>query len=152
MAILWRDAMSVDGGLIDQDHQVLIAIINEFSAVPPDPGADTELKRILSKLDSYTKTHFAREEGLQKSIQYLYRDAHRHEHVDLIDQLTRVRAELAAVKEKKELIAAHTHMTDFLHHWLIDHILQTDLRMKPFAAHLRKHAAQLGGLAQAVET
>jgi len=149
MPILWRDAMSVDGGLIDRDHQVLIAIINEFSAVPPDPAAGAELQGILSKLDTYTKIHFAREEGLQSSIRYSYHEAHQREHAALINQLTRVRSEIAAVKDKNEFATVHARLSEFLRHWLIDHILQSDLRMKPFAAHLRKSATDLGGLTEA---
>jgi len=147
MHIVWRDEMSVDGGLIDDDHQVLIAIINAFADTTPAPSAIPVLANVLAKLDRYTKTHFAREEALQKSVNYTFHDAHRHDHKDLIRQLAEVRAELiakATAKNPGDIPAMHARMADFLHHWLIDHIIEKDLRMKPFTKAMRLHASKMG--------
>src|ERR1700684_1226917 len=113
MFVLWREAMSIDGGLIDRDHQALIAIINEFAAFSPDPSAADGLMRVLLNLDAYARKHFSREDALQKAIRYPYRDAHHVEHGRLITELTRVRSEFAAVKGV-ELVAMHERMKVFL--------------------------------------
>lgn len=146
MLIVWRDQMSVDGGLIDQDHRVLIGIINEFSATPATPEAIPALGAILAKLDRYTQIHFEREEKLQRAIIYPYHEAHRRAHKDLIRQLSEVREELKAKTTKQkldEIVAAHAKMGEFLHHWLVDHIIETDLRMKSYTAEIRAHANKL---------
>jgi len=146
MLIVWRDQMSVDGGLIDQDHRVLIGIINEFAATQPTAEALPALESVLAKLDRYTQIHFEREEKLQRAILYPFHEAHRHSHNDLIRQLSEVREELktkAATKSVEDLAAVHGRMGDFLHHWLVDHIIQADLRMKPYTAELRAHAGKL---------
>jgi hypothetical protein len=44
------------------------------------------------------------------------------------------------------MIAFHRRLGEFLHHWLVDHILRDDLLMKPFADELRLHAVGLGPL------
>ncbi len=119
MLIVWRDQMSVDGGLIDQDHRVLIGIINDFSATQPTPAAIPALQAILAKLDRYTQIHFEREEKLQRSIIYPFHDAHRRAHKDLIRQLSEVREELTskvATQNAENLAAAHGRMGEFLHH------------------------------------
>jgi len=139
--------MSVDGGLIDDDHRVLIAIINEFAETTPTPSAIPVLAAVLTKLDRYTKTHFEREESLQKSVNYTFHDAHRHDHKDLVRQLSEVREVLkgkVAARNPGEIPAMHARMAEFLHHWLVDHIIEKDLRMKPFTKAMRAHASQMG--------
>ena len=66
MPILWREAMSVDGGVIDRDHKALIAIINEFGDTLPHINAREHLKSIVSKLRNYANIHFRREESFQR--------------------------------------------------------------------------------------
>lgn len=90
MPIVWREAMSVDGGIIDRDHQYLIEIINQFEMVAPDFGAVDQLTSILFKLETYTKRHFRREEELQRSINYPGCDAQRQEHLRLIGELSQI--------------------------------------------------------------
>jgi len=141
--ILWREAMSVDGGVIDADHKALIAIINEFGEALPSVGARDHLYNVILKLDNYAKMHFRREEDLQKSMNYPECDSHHREHVKLIAALSHVRAELAAAQET-ELDVVHKRMTDFLHNWLIDHVIKLDLRMKPFTDKLKVRAGRPG--------
>ena len=153
MLILWRATMSVDGGQIDRDHQVLIAIINEFSDIAVTHVAADRLQRTLLSLDSYAKRHFSREEELQRTIGFPHCDSHHREHLLLVDRLTRFRSELDGTKIA-DLGAAHERMTGFLHHWLIDHVIKSDLRMRPFAARLNgvghmphlQESANLAGL------
>ena len=148
MLIAWRDQMSVDGGLIDEDHRVLIGIINDFASAEVTPSVIPLLAQILTKLDRYTKTHFEREEALQKAVNYPFHDAHRHAHKDLMRQLSDVRSELrakAAARNASDIPAMHARLADFLHHWLIDHIIETDLRMKPYTKAMRTHADKMSG-------
>lgn len=167
MSIQWRDEMSIDEGVIDHDHQILIEIINEFCAAKVDHEELPRLERILIKLERYASTHFNREEGLQRVVQYAYLDAHHHEHADLIRRLANIRSELGALHaglERQspeaaqvptgapatEAARAHAEVAQFLHHWLVDHIIQSDLRMKPYVARMAKHARRLPPLATSV--
>jgi hemerythrin len=47
-------------------------------------------------------------------------------------------------------VAFHVHLCDFLHHWLIDHILKDDLLMKPFVAEMRRLSREVPPLEEAV--
>lgn len=172
MTIQWRDEMAIDQGVIDQDHRALIAIINEFCEAKVDRNELPRLERIVAKLEHYAAVHFGREEALQRVVQYPYVDAHHHEHVDLIRQLGTIRGDLlglhgegrpplseapsapspaAAEPTPEEIVCAHADVAEFLHHWLVDHIIKSDLRMKPYTAKMATHAQALPPLAASVE-
>lgn len=171
MSIQWRDDMAIDQGVIDQDHRALIAIINEFCEAKVDRNELPRLERIIAKLEHYAAAHFGREEALQRVVQYAYVDAHHHEHVDLIRQLGTIRGDLlglhgegrppppeasapsslsAAEPTPEAIVRAHAEVAEFLHHWLVDHIIKSDLRMKPYTAKMATHAQALSPLAASV--
>ena len=158
MPIVWRDEMSIDGGVIDADHQTLIAIINEFFAIKEDLREFEELTNLLEKLRHYTEVHFGREEALQRAAHYTYNDAHHHEHDTLLRELEAVKTELdgyalaapGTPPPPETLHAFHDKVGLFLRHWLVDHIIKSDLRMKPFAAAMKSHARTLQPLDQSV--
>src|SRR5947209_3008407 len=132
MTIKWREELSIDRGPIDQDHHTLIAIINTFETVKPGPDAATRLSDVLAKLEKYGSAHFERKERLQRSASFPFAQAHNQQHKHLIRNLAGARAELAAVASEKELAAFREHMCGFLNDWLLDHIIQNDLLMKPY--------------------
>lgn len=157
MQIQWREEMSIDGGLIDGDHRHLISIMNEFCAASPTEDSRDRLLSILDRLNIYTTIHFRREEQLQRAVHYPYIDAHHHEHGDLLRDLYSIHEGLTAsvaappaedaspddndpaatptppTVDPGAIVEAHRKVAEFLHHWLIDHIIKSDLRMKPFA-------------------
>lgn len=161
MSIQWRDGMAIDHGVIDHDHQTLIAIINEFCEAPLDRGRLLELQRIFDKLDRYTKVHFEREETLQRAANYPYRDAHHHEHLALIHEMEELRNRFADMVQStgdvvvvsaaqcEDLAKLRATMAEFLRYWLVDHILKSDLRMKPYAQEMSRHSGGFAPLSRA---
>jgi len=145
MAIKWREKMSVDGGLIDQDHKHLIDIINRFEEISAD-GLDTdEANEILYALKFYTATHFEREEQVQRLVNYPYRDAHASEHRELITALDEI---IDGVKqgEHADDEASRLRLNQFLHDWIVNHIIGSDLRMSPFIEGFKQGELGLGAL------
>jgi hemerythrin len=169
MSIQWRDEMAIDQGVIDQDHRALISIINAFCEARVDRDELPRLERIIAKLEHYAAAHFGREEALQRIVQYAYLDAHHHEHADLIRQLETVRRDLLRLHgggalpqtsetpsssdvepTHEEIVRAHAEVAELLHHWLVDHIIKSDLRMKPYTAKMATHARALSPLSASV--
>jgi hemerythrin len=173
MSIQWREEMAIDHGPIDQDHRTLIAIINEFCGTAPTVAALPGLQATLDKLSHYTAVHFRREEGLQAQAQYPHLDAHHQEHMELIRQLANIREQLAKLTapadestgvsradppivkpgpkvRTSEIGVIHANVEAFVHDWLVDHIIRSDLRMKPYAAKMEQHARQLRPLDQTI--
>ncbi len=146
--IKWRDKLSIDNGIIDDDHRHLIEIINKFHfrATEVTFSSVEQLIDILDELKYYAETHFRREEELQKIAGYPYQDAHRQTHAHLILQLENLTAETA--QASGSYIGAMTDkIAVFLHDWLINHVVKGDVQMKPFIAKMRSHAATMGRLA-----
>ncbi|MEQ9488811.1 MAG: hemerythrin family protein [Alphaproteobacteria bacterium] len=131
MTLVWRDNLTVDGSIIDEDHRHLIEIINRFEELGADGLTNDEGLEILYALKFYAQTHFKREESIQNEIDYPYRESHAQEHKHLIRTL-----ELAFddVKKQGNILNASVvkEITDLLKQWLVDHIIKSDLRMKPF--------------------
>lgn len=128
MTIVWRDAMSVGQPTIDEDHKVLFAIINEFEASPDF----THAEQAARKLYKYTQEHFRREEHMQQLMRYPYAEAHRKEHEDILNSLTGVVRGHFLKKEGTDEAAAIARLTELMRTWIVDHVMTTDRKMKPF--------------------
>jgi len=150
--ITWEPHFSVDRGVIDDDHHALIAIINEFvnpRIALPDALA---LGNVLLKLDRYTKMHLRREELLQIKIGFPHLDTHRQQHEALIARLNAMRRDFRLDAGPRQVAAAHRDVAALLDTWLTDHILQSDLRMRPYGAALRRGAAGFADLSRTDST
>ncbi len=149
MAIVWRDEMSVDGGVIDADHKSLIALVNDVDVVEPGPEMPARLMAILQRLSTYARTHFEREQRLQLATGFTFAQAHEARHRTLLRELDAMCAECEH-GPPEQIEAFHARLRDFLHNWLCDHIIKADLLMKPFVPRMHRHAQGTVGLAEAV--
>jgi len=145
MAIHWREQMSVDHGVIDEDHRHLIDIINRFDDVAADGLSTSEALEILYALKFYTTTHFQREEYLQSLVDYPERDAHKKDHEKLLHTLV-------GIIERVQSHAATAHddskgtLSDLLRDWLTDHIIGADLRLRPYIDKMKADPNAIGRL------
>lgn len=134
--------MVIDGDKIDDDHRHLIEIINQFEYDAEHGSTGESVADALHALRYYTKIHFRREEELQRVSSYPYYDAHKHEHADLMKKLHKVEKEAAssaASLQKQALV----DIIQLLRSWLLEHILQSDMRMKPYVEAMQSHAKKL---------
>jgi len=150
MTIMWRKEMTIDHGPIDQDHHTLIAIINRFETVTSGPDVAARLGDIIDRLEQYGYAHFGREEKLQRLVAFPFAPAHSQQHRHLMRSLAEAREELAKARSETDLAAFRDRMCGFLNDWLIDHIINSDLLMKPYVKAMAPHAALLGNLHAAV--
>lgn len=121
------DKYSVKILKIDEQHQILIGIINEvFEAKTNDLG-NAVIAGILERMSEYAETHFKYEEELMKENGYPKLEQHRMEHQFFI---TSVGAFNRDFKLNEESLTGE--MLDFLKNWLIKHIMETDQKYGPF--------------------
>lgn len=128
----WTDAMSVGIAEIDNQHKILVDILNRlFVAVVKRENEQTTIE-ILDTLVDYTKTHFGLEEQLLQDAKYDATEfaAHQREHRAFIEKIS-----AAASKHLVEGKSVSFEIINFLKHWLQEHILVTD---KKYAAALQK--------------
>ena len=140
MPIMWREALSVDSGVIDGDHRHLIDLINSIEQTVTGNRPVQELKAEFDQLDLYTRQHFAREEEIMISLRYAKFDEHKALHLKLIDELVEVAKPVRAAADPgaatAEAIGADgvAKVSGLLRHWLIDHIIKEDLKLRAWLA------------------
>lgn len=145
MGICWRYEMSIDRGIIDDDHKFLIRSVNRFSEMVAERHRFGELRDLLSGLQRYAQVHFDREEELQRCIHYPFHEAHRREHLDLVEQLEKTAAQFEQQLSLDPQRAVAT-VGALLRSWLMDHILKTDLLMRPYVREMASFGCQFAPL------
>jgi hemerythrin len=169
MTLVWREQMSVHNSLIDEEHKYLIDQINSLEVAINTHDNHDLLLEILNHLVDYTKTHFEHEELIQQKINYPEISQHKEEHQKLIKELSGIKARLDEILLSDELVETPLEEGDvtddeindllsddvpdepltkkeleplvgLMRHWLVDHIIGSDLKLKPL---LLKHPVDL---------
>ncbi len=131
MTIAWEEKLKVGNLEIDADHKELIGMINEFEAKTksPDGVSLRALQITLERLQLYVHDHFAREEYIQAIAKYPGLSENKRQH----DALRKTLADFIARFESGALDEpgkAADEMATFLNHWLMNHILEVDIKMR----------------------
>jgi len=148
MTIQWRKEMTVDESVIDEDHKLLIEIVNTFEVALGRKIAPETIDQGLKLLKHYAIEHFRREEELQRAVQYPFLDAHCREHRDLVKRLDAIATHRRAATTRGDIVEVATEIVTLIKEWLVHHILQTDLRMRPYVAAMKPHRQKMKSLGQ----
>lgn len=134
MHIVWKDEFLIDGGVIDEDHKVLIGIINDFISLNEGAASLERLKSCLARLKKYTLEHFVREESIMVSIAYPNAERHRNRHAEIVSVLDSIIADFRTkvVRSDRNHSDIHERAMALLRTWLVDHILVADADLKPY--------------------
>ncbi|MDE2369008.1 MAG: hemerythrin family protein [Burkholderiales bacterium] len=117
----WSDMLSVGVASIDQQHRILVGILNELGD-SMEAGIGTWDESVaMTRLVDYTESHFAFEEALMRRVGYADLDAHEQEHRLLFQQV----ADLMARSTSGERLGTQALLV-FLRDWLTSHIMGTD--------------------------
>ena len=135
MPLLWREEMSVGQADIDGDHRQLIAIINDFVNMAQRLPGNRVLHETLLGLHDYTAMHFEREEAIQLACHFPLYGAHQREHQELLGQIKTMARAYFIDKTREVNKESLDETAQFLRHWLVDHIIKSDLLMRE---HLHK--------------
>lgn len=126
--IAWTDEISVGVAQLDEDHKMLIGIINElYDAMVAEHG-EALIDGILARLKSNALKHFSREESIMQSCEYVNYEDHRRHHGDLIGRLN----EFMEMYKNKTGGIDQVRLLVFLQGWLINHIKLDDFQFKHF--------------------
>jgi len=136
MAIIWRKGMSVSNDVIDHDHFFMINFLNTIELAFQSPEEKDILIEVFEQLHEYALGHFMREESIQRKIEYPQSLKHKNCHKNLLNELEAKIKQIKELKSTEEIIKFAPEILSFLHDWLISHVLNEDLKLKPF---LEKH-------------
>lgn len=120
---VWQDSYNLGLELIDNQHKVLVRIINDLDDLLHVDFSNDKLASLFSELVEYTKLHFSTEERLMKTRDYDsdQRIAHIRQHQQFVDQVRSLNNDSVDYsKEEAEWILK------YLTNWLINHILKVD--------------------------
>lgn len=122
--IVWSDALATGIAPIDNDHKVLVDLLNQVRRCRGDAEERAVLGTVLKSLDDYTVFHFRREEALQEGCGFPGFLPHRERHRDFE---AKVRAYREAYVAGTGNISAG-QLSEFLEGWLVGHIQGEDMR------------------------
>lgn len=125
--IQWSPSFSVGSPILDADHRKLIDILNEIYEVWTGDSCTVELGRLFDQLLDYTDNHFSREENKLADRDYPGLERHQAEHERLRELVHAFRSRHLAGQQADTLTE---EMTKFLKSWLLNHILEEDMKYR----------------------
>ncbi len=123
----WDNNYSVNIQEIDNQHQLLIKLINELHDAMKIGKGKEALGSILNELVNYTVYHFGYEEKLFSTYGYSESIQHKAAHDKLVEQVKQIQKEYESGKTVFTL-----EVMNFLKDWLSGHIVGTDKKYSSF--------------------
>jgi len=117
----WEEAYSVGVALIDEQHKMLIATINELLDVIDTKPTKEKTDSVINKLIQYKQFHFATEEKYFKEFNYKKTDEHIAKHRLFTKKITEIQN-----RSTDNYVALVYELIDFLENWFVDHLLHVD--------------------------
>lgn len=125
--ITWSDELSVGIEEIDEQHKILIGLLNRMhDAIHERHGSDV-VEGILAELVDYTRIHFAVEESLMRILNFPGYEEHHDQHEELTQQILDLQQKLTSGKK-----AISFELMHFLKTWLSRHIMEEDMQYSGF--------------------
>lgn len=129
--IEWEDRYSVGVKLIDDQHKVLVDIVNSLIGLLASTPTKEKVDEIIARILDYKEFHFTTEEGYFKEFNYEKKDEHIAIHNKFNSTLEKIVAD-----SKGDSIVLAFNLVDFLEDWLIHHFMIEDQKyVKCFHEH-----------------
>ncbi len=120
---LWSDDLDIHIQEVDEQHKVLVSLLNQLHTAIVEHHGKTTSREILNRLAEYSRTHFLLEESLMRLTHYPGFDIHKEQHEALIKQVVDLQTKL-----DQENITITFELLHFLKNWLMQHINESDQR------------------------
>lgn len=124
--IEWNQSLSLGIKEIDDQHQMLVKMINDLHQAMLDRKSQQALGEIIDGLIAYTGSHFRTEEKYFIQFEYNEATAHKLAHKEFVNKVTAFKKDFEA---KKMMLSME--VMGFLKDWLIHHIMGEDRKYAP---------------------
>lgn len=126
LPLVWSAQLETGVPEIDEQHRILVQTLNEAGASLAHQPRMEHLEKITQDLLAYALYHFDMEETLMAETGYASAAGpaaaeHEQQHRAFAARAVALRDEVRSGAPD-----AAQHLLDFIHQWLIHHILQTD--------------------------
>ncbi|TKB08553.1 bacteriohemerythrin [Desulforhopalus sp. IMCC35007] len=125
--IRWSQNLSVGINSIDEQHKVLVNLINELYKQMHAGLGKEAVGKTLGRLIDYTAKHFKYEEKLFAEHRYPEQKAHQELHDKLVGQVVAFQEEFTRGEKDVSL-----ELMEFLKEWLLTHIKKKDMAYGPY--------------------
>lgn len=129
LKVVWSDAIATGHLATDNQHKMLIDIINELAEAIETKQTDFKMRTILNFLQYYTEWHFEREELCMARVKCPMGEKNKAAHKMFLERLKNFQEEYKinpsvdfAERVYKELVS-----------WLVNHIQGIDTSLKDFS-------------------
>jgi len=120
--LIWTKSMRVGIDALDEDHQVLVSLINQ---ILKDVGGDPCMEDTVSKLIDYTRYHFRRKEAVMEACGYSDLSLHRQHHRDVAGKV----ADLAEAWRRDHNAESLDNLRRFLRTGMFDQTIKADAKI-----------------------
>lgn len=128
MELEWSTQLSVGNEMIDSEHRNLLNMINDVErAIRAKDGV--ALLQAFKRLEDGVCVHFVNEEKIARAVNFPFTQ-NKPEHQYVQKEFQHIRDELVD-KNGVWSESAAEHYSYFLSEWMIQHVLQEDMLMKP---------------------
>ncbi|MGC2165794.1 MAG: hemerythrin family protein [Gallionella sp.] len=132
--IHWHKNLELGNDLIDTQHRMLVLLCRKLDIAIKTKQSEQTIRWVMHELRKFTEFHFVSEENLMHEIGYPNVDDHALVHSELLMQLEMMLAKISHHKEFPE------DLLHFLNKWLMQHVVQEDMKIAEFSAVSDKHA------------
>ena len=132
MPIVWKNEMAVHNQIIDDEHKLLICLINSVEIALKAENHGMMVLFLVRELNIYTKNHFSQEEKIMLDHNYAGFTEHKLAHQDILQQIQELEEKIQkAIDDNAKFDAAELNLIDLLRSWIIEHVLKVDMKLKP---------------------
>lgn len=117
----WNDQYSVNIPELDQQHQKLLAMLNELHEAMKQGKSKEIVEKLVYESFDYAARHFTYEEQLMKKAGYSEFMSHKKMHEAFQVQISEFKR---ALEEQDRCLSLN--MLNFFKKWAVDHICQED--------------------------
>jgi len=126
--IEWTDDLSVNIQEIDEQHKILVDLVNKLYKSIITQTEKNTVYDVLNELVQYTTIHFAVEESLMRIFDYPSYEEHKKHHEKLKKQVVDLQDKIWETTED----SISMELLHFLRGWLTKHIMKEDKRYVSF--------------------
>lgn len=116
----WNETYAIGPGPVDQDHQKLFQLFNQFSGALASGNGIDGARHFLDALMDYSRYHFQREEALMRGLEYPDYAKHKRMHDGFADFVRKTAESLEQTPDDA------TFLQNYVEMWLCGHILVMD--------------------------
>jgi len=122
----WTPTLSTGHPAIDDEHRQIISAVNALEMAIKEGRSGQQLLQTVEFLDSYTRSHFAREEKYMLEVACPSQQENCAAHRVLIEKLDRWKLELGQGENTQLLLESSRELQS----WIRTHIMSVDCKLR----------------------